>query len=1011
MRVQSLAVTAFLALANVDSVYTFVLPNSSNSGSSFIQRMVSVSVSSSIQREKKRRRYNSSSIGSSTVKGSSTTTTTTTSTSLLMADENINTNINTDNGIVNTNTMESTTSSSSSSPSAPPPKRLTRTQLRIQQLQADIQSAETNREQVLQQIVEAEQRREQLEQEAARALQEAQLRKRQLEKLEAQAAAAASSRGLGGIDFPSFSSTGVVGPILAATTTALGGLVTARTVLQQRNAKLAEQKRLEEERIAKEQAALMKAKEQKGAAAKFLLPLVGVGTVLGTVVAPFLGTNNNKDGGVPTTTTDNAPKKDVIKAPAAKQSQQQAAAAAAGVENVELPYLNKQIAKAEQKLNRAERKVKVKQAGVLKEQQALQNLEQKLAASSLDTAQLAQDPAIKRAEEKLAEETAALQKAEAERQRAAQEEAERKLAAEQKAAEAERIAEEQAAAAAEAKQKAEAEAAKAKAEAEARAKAEAEAKAKAEAEAKAKAEAEAKAKAEAEAKAKAEAEAKAKAEAEAKAKAEADRIAAEKRAAQERADRLAAEQKAAEEAAARAAEEAARKEKFAELEMLQKEATKQAEKGVPKVSAVSQFIAGKQKPTDVKDKGLANLFNVDLNKVVVGGVALAGFAVAAAVMAASEEPSVSSTFKVTGKTPEEYLKTTTTKSKTRSLSSGPPPENEELSSELPPRGTVRIPKTEKKPKESLPSQLDKDIPPSSQAEVTPVKKSFSPFGSQPQSDSQTTTTEQQFATTTTGGGGSAVPKKSYSPFGRKPMAATKDSLYSPPSSSEQISTPLPPVASDTLPPITNVPGPGATAPMKQSFSPFGRKPVAAATDNSLYSPGNKAAPLQPMPSTPVPEIAEIQTVTPPNGSGMNGGSFQDTAAILKKSYSPFGSKPRAAKNDSLYDAPRFAEWDDEPAPTNTSPSSSSVPPLPFAATSLEDVVMAEDNAPPPSVESYQEPPPAAPYESQPAYSIPPAFSSGSGAASAGGRKKSYSPFGSKPPSSTSGSGGGYLDGL
>ncbi|KAG7372659.1 hypothetical protein IV203_018802 [Nitzschia inconspicua] len=1002
MRIQSLAVvTAVLASANVDTVHTFVLPTStSGSTSTGSQRVVSVSVSvvsSSIQHDNKRRRYNSF---SSSISSRSTTTT---STSLFMADENINTNVNTDTGIVDTNNnMESTTSSSSSSsvpspsPSPPPPtKRLTRTQQRIQQLQADIQIAETNREQVLQQIVEAEQRREQLEQEAAKALQEAQLRKQQLEKLEAQAAASSSRGSGGGINFPPFSS-GVVGPILAATTTALGGLVTARTVLQQRNAKLAEQKRLEEERIAREQAAL-KAKEQKGAAAKFLLPLVGVGTVLGTVVAPFLGTSNNKDGGVPTTSTDNAPKKDFIKAPAAKQSQQQQAAATAGavagVENVELPYLNKQIAKAEQKLNRAERKVKVKQAGVLKEQQALQNLEQKLAASSLDAAQLAQDPAIRRAEENLAEETAALQKVEAERQRAAQEEEAERIAAEKKAAEAE--------------------AAKAKAEAEAKAKAEAEAKAKAEAEAKAKAEAEAKAKAEAEAKAKAEAEAKAKAEAEAKARAEADRIAAEKRAAQERADRLAAEQKAAEEAAARAAEEAARKEKFAELEMLKKEATKQAEKGVPKVSAVSQFIAGKQKPTDVKDKGLANLFNVDLNKVVVGGVALAGFAVAAAVMAASEEPSVSSTFKVTGKTPEEYLKTTTTTSKTRSLSSGPPPENEESSSsELPPRGTVRIPKTEKKSKESLPSQLDKDLPPTSQAEATPVKKSFSPYGSQPQSDSQTTTTGQQFATTTTGGrgGGSAVPKKSYSPFGRKPMAATNDSLYSPPSSSEQISTPLPPVASDTLPPITNVPGPGATAPMKQSFSPFGRKPVAAATDDSLYSPGNEGAPLQPMPSTPVPEIAEIQTVTPPNGSGMNGGSFQDTASIPKKSYSPFGSKPRAAKNDSLYDAPRFAEWDDEPAPTNTSPSSS-VPPLPFAATSLEDVVMEEDTVPPPSVESYQEPPPAAPFESQPAYSIPPAFSSGSGAAGAGGRKKSYSPFGSKPPSSTSGSGGGYLDGL
>lgn len=147
---------------------------------------------------------------------------------------------------------------------ATPPKKLTRTQQRIQKLQADIQNAEASREQVLQQIVEAEQRREQLEQEAAKALEEAQLRKQQLEKLEAQARGFGSGGG-GGFNLPS----GAAVPFAAATT-AIGGLAAARSVLQQRNAKIAEQKLLEQERIAKEQAAL-KSKEQQGAAGKFLL--------------------------------------------------------------------------------------------------------------------------------------------------------------------------------------------------------------------------------------------------------------------------------------------------------------------------------------------------------------------------------------------------------------------------------------------------------------------------------------------------------------------------------------------------------------------------------------------------------------------------------------------------------------------------------------------------------------------------------------------------------------------
>lgn len=137
-------------------------------------------------------------------------------------------------------------------------------------------------------------------------------------------------------------------------------------------------------------------------------------------------------------------------------------------------------------------------------------------------------------------------------------------------------------------------------------------------------------------------------------------------------------------------------------------------------------------------------------------------------------------------------------------------------------------------------------------------------------------------------------------------------------------------------------------------------------------------------------------------SGVNGGGtqMQTSTGAPKKSYSPFGSKPVASKNDSLYDAPRFAEWDDEPVPT-TENASSFVPPMPFAATSLEEVAMADNARAPPSVESYQEEQSVAPF------SVPPAFSD----RGSGGVKKSYSPFGSKPQASGDGRGSGYLDGL
>jgi hypothetical protein len=241
MRIHSLAVAALLLAINVDTTNSLMIPGSVCRHKT--RTGISHNGSLLLPHPRKRRatvkgRNNNSRKQLGMISHSS-------SSSLLMADSN--------NDDVNV------------TPTSPKTK-LTRTQQRIQQLQADIENVETNREKFLQQIVEAEQRREQLEQEAANALQEAQLRKEQLEKLQ-------KAQVVTGTKFFPGGFTGEVVPIAAVTTTTatIGGLAAARTVLQQRQKKLAEQqKRLEEERIAKERAAL-KAKRQQGVAGNFLL--------------------------------------------------------------------------------------------------------------------------------------------------------------------------------------------------------------------------------------------------------------------------------------------------------------------------------------------------------------------------------------------------------------------------------------------------------------------------------------------------------------------------------------------------------------------------------------------------------------------------------------------------------------------------------------------------------------------------------------------------------------------
>merc|ERR1712238_414838 len=120
-----------------------------------------------------------------------------------------------------------------------------------------------------------------------------------------------------------------------------------------------------------------------------------------------------------------------------------------------------------------------------------------------------------------------------------------------------------------------------------------------------------------------------------------------------KAEKFAAEKRAAEEKA---------KEEAAVIELLKQQNDK-SNGFLPKVPAVSEMMFGDKKPSQVTDKGLSNVFNG--NKVVVGGVALAGLAVAAAVIAANESPSVSSTFKVTGKTPKEFLDSSDTEPTSR----------------------------------------------------------------------------------------------------------------------------------------------------------------------------------------------------------------------------------------------------------------------------------------------------------------------------------------------------------
>merc|ERR1712238_63048 len=164
---------------------------------------------------------------------------------------------------------------------------------------------------------------------------------------------------------------------------------------------------------------------------------------------------------------------------------------------------------------------------------------------------------------------------------------------------------------------------------------------------------------------------------------------------------------------------------------------------------------------------------------------------------------------------------------------------------------------------------------------------------------------------------------------------------------------------------------GITSTWGKKSSPFqGSKPVAATSD-SLYS----APSIQNVENV---SISEIEPTTRVPDSSSFTSNFSSSPA---KNYSPFGgAKPVAAGNDSLYSPPGEIE------------KSSTVS---LTAKDLDDALAIS-----PETDALQTPIGNTPFATA--------------SSSAGGVKKSFSPFGSKPGTVTSNAnngGGGYLDGL
>jgi len=760
-------------------------------------------------------------------------------------------------------------------------------------LKTDLAAAEESKARVAQQLSEAEEVRASLAVQEAKAASDAGALDAKLKAFEAKqtvntANFIGSGTGVAGVVGE------IAGPLVGGFLT-LTGLAAARSSLTERNQKVEEERlRREEEERKAEETVKNKARQQKQN--QNLLALLGTGVVGLGAFGTFFGGNFGGGGGG--TIVDSMSKnalRDSLSKQKAEISKQQSpgslsVATSAPDKNptVEMPYLEKEIVKAETKSKKiVSSRQKSKRTPVREAAE-----EQKAIEARLET-RLAEAPARKAAEVAAAEEAkiegerkALLEKQEAERSAA-----EEKLAAERKALkEKQRIAAEETA---KAERKALDEKQRIAAEETAKAEKLVAEKNRIKAIELTKEKENSRIKLEREVQEKEEA--RIKVDMEAKIKAE--KFAAEKRAVEKNA-----------------------KEEAAVLELL-KQQNDESNGFLPKVPAVSEMLFGDKKPSQVTDKGLSNVFNV--NKIVVGGVALAGLAVAAAVIAANESPSVSSTFKVTGKTPQEFLD-----------SSDAAPTS---------RGTVRIRQPGEKEDEkkktviekvlktasSLPSQSKnalRDELSRQRAKINQQAAEKFPTASDANSTQKPTFDSINSSTISS-------TKKSFLPFGSsKPRAAANDPLSA---SMSSTGIDLSPVSAeiDTYPFSSSTPDPTAAAaisslesmnsggpastlvPEKKSFSPFGRKPPVSATIDCLSSntasqnliDGDKNNPVHSSTASSKPYVLEPDSSSPvlsSNGSYNNAIGAGSSNVAPKKSYSPFGSsKPVAANSDSLYSAP------------------------------------------------------------------------------------------------------------
>mmetsp|Transcript_404 Transcript_404/g.1031 ORF Transcript_404/g.1031 Transcript_404/m.1031 type:complete len:504 (-) Transcript_404:151-1662(-) len=370
------------------------------------------------------------------------------------------------------------------------------------------------------------------------------------------------------------------------------------------------------------------------------------------------------------------------------------------------------------------------------------------------------------------------------------------------------------------------------------------------------------------------------------------------------------------------------------------------------------MLFGNLKASEISDKGLSNIFSP--NKLVVGGVALAGLAVAAAVIAANESPSVSSTFKVTGKTPKEFLESKDIKA------DGPPSEDPTL------RKTIRIPQSDEQKnevsadksvtspppgsKEALREQLAKqrdNLNRQAAEKLSTTQETSAPSNSLPDADiASTEASNNENVGDSSPGSIPAPPKKSYSPFGGgKPKAVGNDSLYAPPASQAsavETSFDAPAVdASAGAPEQIYSNDVSADAVPKKSYSPFGVGKPKAVGNDSLYAP-------------PASQASAVETSFDAPAVDASAGAPEQiysndvsADAVPKKSYSPFGvGKPKAVGNDSLYAPPANI------IPTFEDTTDSGIPASDASfSTSFQEELTSDDSTPltnvsPPIPKSY-----------------------------------------------------------